>query len=51
MKKILMKIITVLLGTLILCFVLKYFFKIDLWNIVFVPLIRFVVNFFKALFN
>lgn len=47
MKKLLMKIITVLLGTLILCFVLKYFFKIDLWNIVFIPLINFV----KSLFN
>mgnify|MGYP003305517935 FL=1 len=50
-KRLFMKIFTVILGILILCLVFKYFFHYDLWNLFMLPLFRSIWNFVYSLFN
>ena len=51
MKTLLKKIFVVATGILILCFVFKYFFKYDLWNLFMIPLFNFLFNIIKNIFK
>jgi len=51
MKKIILKLFVIIIGILILCFVFKYFFKYDLWNLFMIPLFSLLWNLIKSILD